>query len=99
MIHNSMKKQLNFKLYLEEFKDIFGFTDEMKDSQPIAKVVDEKPIMPFNSNRMLEYLASQKVGVQEAFQDFSNTVQWGTEPGSIRVRIGSQYTVYLERLI
>jgi hypothetical protein len=88
-------------MFLEEFKDIFGFDDEvqrMQDEKP--KVMDERPIMPFNSNQMMEHLARLRVGVhRHGFQDFNNTVQWGRGPGAIRVKLGSQYTVYIERLI
>jgi len=91
-------------MFVEEFRDIFGFDEEiraMREKERATKaVLDEKPIMPFNSNAMLESLARQKVGVyNRGFQDFSNVVQWGTNPGAIRVRLGSQYTVYIERLI
>jgi hypothetical protein len=88
---------MSFRLFLEEFKDIFEFGPE--ERLPVIKKYDDGPIMPFGSNRMLEHLASRKIGVHEGFQDFSNTVQWGVGPGSIRARIGSQYTVYLEKQI
>lgn len=89
---------MKFKLFLEEFKDIFGFDAEFaKQRDDQKKVMDERPIQAFNSNGMLEHLARSKVGVHEGFQDFSNTVQWGTRSGAIRVRLGSQYTVYVER--
>lgn len=93
-----MSHEMKFRLFIEEFKDIFGFDAEFKAKQEgQKKYIDEKPIRPFNSNGMLEHLARTKVGVHDGFQDFSNTVQWGTGPGAIRVRLGSQYTVYIER--
>jgi hypothetical protein len=55
--------------------------------------------MPFNANRMLEYLASLKIGGKQGFQEFNNTVQWGKEAGSLRVELGQQYNLYLERLV
>lgn len=93
----TMNCEMKFKVFFEGFKDIFGFDAEIAKNAEKKKCIDEKPIQPFNSNGMLENLARHKVGVHEGFQDFSNTVQWGTGPGAIRVRIGSQYTLYIER--
>jgi hypothetical protein len=92
-----MTHDLKFRFFLEEFKDIFGFNPEIDKNSKKKKYVDEKPIQPFRSNGMLESLSKHKVGVHEGFQDFSNTVQWGTGPGAIRVRVGSQYTLHVER--
>ncbi len=92
-----MSHEMRFKIFLEEFKDIFGFDAEIAKNIEKKKYVDESPIQPFMSNNLLENLARHKIGVHEGFQDFSNTVQWGKGPGAIRVRIGSQYTVYIER--
>lgn len=92
-----MSHEMKFRVFLEEFKDIFGFDADVAKIADKKRHMDENPIQAFNSNGMLENLARHKVGVHEGFQDFSNTVQWGTGPGSIRVRIGSQYTLYIER--
>lgn len=95
-----MDTKLKFRVFLEEYRDIFGFDAELKRASDKTKPLDENPIQPFNSVRMLEHLADKPVGTsKKGFQEFSNLVQWGTNPGAVRVRLGSQYTVYLERLI
>jgi len=98
-----MSNKMKFRTFLKETQDIFGFDDELRrmaDAGRVNKVVDEKPIQPFNSVGMLEHLSKMKVGVHpRGFQDFTNVVQWGTKPGALRVRVGSQYTVYIERLL
>lgn len=89
-----------FRLWLETYRDLFGFDDELNAAM-VAKLrrPDEKPIQHFNVNRMMNRLAENKVGTHPAFQRFTNECQWGTRAGSIRVRLGMQYTVYVERLV
>lgn len=99
LYNEDMKHEMKFRTFLEEFKDIFGVEAELRTPDK-PKMLDEKPIQAFNSTEMMEHLASLKAGTHpHGFQDFSNTVQWGTNPGAVRVRIGSQYTVYVERLL
>ncbi len=89
-----------FKVWLETYKDIFGF-DEDLTAKMIARLrrPDDKPIRHFNVNEMMNRLAQNKLGHHQGFQKFNNESQWGTLPGAIKVELGMQFTVYIERLV
>lgn len=92
---------MQFKKWLNEsYEDLFGFDDNMS-AEAIAKLrkPDEKPIMHFQVNQMMEDLADHRLGAKHGFQRFVNQTQWGTTPGAIRVVVGSQHTIYIERLL
>lgn len=92
---------MKFKKWLNEsYEDLFGFDDNMNaDKIAALRVPDDKPIMAFQINQMMEDLADHRLGVRHGFQRFSNQTQWGTTPGAIRVVVGSQHTIHIERLI
>lgn len=88
---------MNFKLWIEEYKDVFGFDVDCKIKEIIP--LDDKPIKPFKVNEMMDRLCQQQLSTLESYQKFSNECQWGTNVGSIKVAVGSKFTVFIERLI
>ena len=91
---------MNFKHWLNEsYQDLFGFDNAMDAEKLIAlKKPDDKPIMHFQINQMMEDLASRHLGHKFGFQRFVNQAQWGETNGAIRVVVGSQHTIHIERL-
>lgn len=89
---------MHFKLWLEEYRDIFGFDEDMVQPH-LRPRPDDRPIRPFDVNGMLERLAGHRLGPHPGVQRFPNEVQWGHGPGAVRVEVGMQLTAYVERLV
>jgi hypothetical protein len=91
---------LGFKYWIIK-EDLFGFDDETLHKRIVQKMrrPDEKPIHHFAVNNMMDRLADNKVGDHQGFQKFVGECQWGNRAGAIKVELGMQYTVYIERLL
>jgi hypothetical protein len=90
-------KELNFKLWLEFKKDIFGF-DKNDENLPNKPKMKEEPIHRFDIELMMEELLSMKLEGKISFSPFVNEVHWGKHPGAMRVRLGTGLQVLMEQL-
>ncbi|MCK9458476.1 MAG: hypothetical protein M0R80_02385 [Proteobacteria bacterium] len=84
-----------FKCWIES-KDIFGFERELYADPKPEKL--EKPVKEFSLTRLMTSLGQYPLGVKEPNIRFINEIQWGQDPGAIRVRIGNKLCVMVERL-
>jgi hypothetical protein len=73
-------------LILKEGKDIFGFE---KERAAPKKVIDETPIVNIDPDVLMDTMLETNLGGLKAFSDFPDRVQWGREPGAIRMVISS----------
>lgn len=69
---------MEFRDYLVEWKDIFGFDQEVADRQEKNKTSnDEPPIEPIDSELFLSELNRMSLGTRKPLWDWHNKVQWG----------------------
>jgi hypothetical protein len=85
----------NFKRYLEALAD-FGF--EAKPAEPVGRPEMENPINTFNIEQMRDILIERELGPFRPFSRFVNEVQWGYNPGAIRLWVDPKSGVYMDRL-
>lgn len=69
---------------LSEAGDIFG-VGVKKEAR--ASDEDDLPIKPIDSGIILEAMMDRKLGDMEAFTDFHDQIQWGSNTGAIRMVI------------
>lgn len=89
---------MKFKAWLiheGSFKDIFGFE---KDFFQDVKPPNDKPVKPFNIEKIITELSKHHIGCKLPKSEFSNRVQWGRFPGALRVIIESKLDVVIDRL-
>lgn len=86
---------MNFKEWLNH-KNIFGFDNEIIQAQDF-KNNDELPVVRFNTNAIIEQLSNYNLSVGKPFSRFPSEIQWGTQPGAIRVICTPKLNVKIER--
>jgi hypothetical protein len=75
----------SFKNWLvSEGKDLFGF-EAIK--APPKKIEDEGPVMPVSADIIMEFLLAQTINGQEGFSSYHDQIQWGRNPGAVRMVI------------
>jgi hypothetical protein len=90
-------RRLSFRKFVEA-TDIFGFESE----KPRGNSDDnfhEKPINQFDIELMIEYLSKRSMpsGLKPQSK-FTDEIQWGTEPGAVKLHIDTGYTFAIKRL-
>lgn len=80
MSHYSFKNWL-----IKEGKDIFGFEKEKQTQQNVH--VDDSPIVPINSQVLIETMMKLNLGETSPFSDFADQIQWGKTTGATRMVI------------
>lgn len=86
--------KLKFRNWLEAVEDIYGF----EDKEPEDERVDDLPIKSFSIHRLLNELSDYTIGELVCYRNFVDQVQWGNEPGALRVRLTPNLGVILERM-
>ena len=87
---------MNFKKWFES-TDIFGFDkkqDEMEKNDPFLV----KPISQFNTELMMDLLMHKSVGTLQPISGFNDEIQWGTQPGAVKVECDTGFTFFIKRL-
>jgi hypothetical protein len=80
-----------------EATDIFGFETEKRDETPDDSML-MRPIDRFNVELMMDLLSKKKVGVYEANLKFPNVMQWGDQPGALKLEIDTGYRFTIKKL-
>lgn len=88
-------KQMSFKKWLNEH-DIFGFEREISTVQD-DKYGEEMPIVGFNTNAVIDRLSNYNLSIGRPFSRFPSEVQWGTQPGAIRVMWTPKLNIKIQR--
>jgi len=71
---------------LGEGRDIFGFERKREErSAPTAR--SDMPIKDINSDLVVEFMLSNRIGGSEPIMEFSNQIRWGDKPGAIMMTI------------
>lgn len=65
-------------------EDIFGF-EKRRPKENV--VLDQSPILPINTQIIIETLIESEVSGKEAFSDYPDQIQWGKNPGAIQMVI------------
>lgn len=71
--------------FLSEGKDIFGFHRDAPEPAPVDK--EEGPIIPMKADFLIEEMLRNKINGMEAFSAYPDQIQWGREPGAVRMVI------------
>jgi hypothetical protein len=80
---------------LKEGKDIFGFEREIV---PVRRNPhDDEPLKTFNIEEVMNYLVTCDVGPLSPKINFVNEIRWGDGSGAIRVRVGTNLDVMIEK--
>lgn len=87
----------DFKNFVEEFNDIFGF-EELRNKKADVAPPDEQPIQPFAISGLLDHLLRKRLGETEATQRFTDEVRWGNSTGSMRIKITPMRSIIISRL-
>mgnify|MGYP006908275071 CR=1 FL=1 len=91
-----MKYKTGFQYWLvKEGKDIFGFEKNLELEK--KKPEDEKPIIQFNVEEMMDLLAMHSLGAKQPFIRFSNEIHWGRGNGALRLWMGTGLNIMIER--
>jgi hypothetical protein len=88
--------KMNFKEWIN--KDIFGFEREVLDAQDNSKPQNELPIQGFMLNLVMERLETNNLSLGHPFSRFPNEMQWGTQPGAVRVVWTPKLNVKIQKL-
>lgn len=89
-------RRRSFRRFLEA-TDIFGF-ERAKKKEGAQDTMLLRPIDRFDIELMMDFLSKKKVGVHEAVRKFDNEIQWGNQPGAIKLEIDTGYTFFVKKL-
>lgn len=87
---------MKFRDYIES-TDIFGFDQKRSKEEPDDSM-DAKPINQFDIELMMELLSRKPIGQHVPISRFVNEIQWGHQPGAIKLEVDTGLTFYIKRL-
>ncbi len=87
---------MQFRSWLEA-ADIFGFDREKRGESPETSELI-LPIKQFDVEKMMDLLSRKRVGVFLGEVTFHNSIQWGDNPGSVKLEISPSYTFFVKKL-
>lgn len=87
---------MRFRKFFEA-TDIFGFEPSLSGIDPDDNMLS-RPIQQFNLELMMELLSNKKIGMQKAYVPFVSEIQWGNEPGAIKLEVDTGLTFYIKKL-
>lgn len=90
-------RRLTFRKYWEA-TDIFGFDKERNEEGPGDDGLLMRPITQFNFQEMFDLLKQKKIGTFHGEQTFPNVMQWGNQPGCIKLDISPTYGISVRKL-
>jgi hypothetical protein len=70
---------------ISENRDIFGFERPKNNNAP--KATNDLPILAINSEMLIESMLKTNLNGQEPFSEFPDQIQWGQNPGAMRMVI------------
>lgn len=77
--------------------DIFGF-DRRKDAEQPDESLHTAPIDQFDVELMMDFLKGKKIGTQYGEVSFPNVIQWGGQPGSVKLEVDPGYRFSVKKL-
>jgi hypothetical protein len=77
--------------------DIFGFDRKKEEENPNDSLLTN-PIDQFDIELMMEFLAKKKIGTQKGEVGFHNVIQWGNQPGSVKLEVDTGYRFNIKKL-
>lgn len=89
-------KSLSFKKFFEAV-DIFGFDRKEPESAEEVGMLSE-PIHQFDVELMMDLLSKKRLGILESITDFPNVMQWGSQPGAIKLEVDTGYRFSIKKL-
>jgi hypothetical protein len=88
--------RLTFRRFFEA-TDIFGFEREQRDDGSDDSLLTQ-PIKQFDIELMLDFLSKKKIGTFYGESTFPNVIQWGNQPGSVRLEVDPGYRFSVKKL-
>jgi len=91
---------MRFKRWLvREGRDIFGF-DKSRSKAVAPSEPQDKPIIPINSDFVVEYIMSHDIRGLKPNLQFSNQIQWGEGTGAIRMKLSplGSFKIFIRKL-
>lgn len=92
MRFNNWLKSINF---FEN--DIFGFDREKNEESPSDSLLNN-PIDQFDVELMLDFLTEKRVADMKGKIMFPNVIQWGNQPGSVKLEVDPGYRFNIKKL-
>lgn len=92
-----MANKMRFKTWFEG-TDIFGFDALRDDQNQQSEEFLGKPIRQFDLELMMELLSRKSVGIEHPHQKFMNEIQWGNQPGAVKLEVDTGFTFYIKKL-
>lgn len=89
--------KFNFKHYVENLRDIFGFEKEVNQAQNISKV-DDLPIKTLSVHVVMDRLATNNISIGRPKSKYLSEMQWGDQPGAVRVQWTPKLNVKIQKL-
>jgi hypothetical protein len=89
-------KSLSFKKFIEG-TDIFGFERKIREEPPDDSML-MRPIDQFDIELMIDFLSKKKLGKLEIHRPFPNVIQWGSQPGALKLEVDPGYRFQLKKL-
>lgn len=91
--------KLDFKnWFFTEGYEVFGFDPPIPSPKEIRKERDEIPLKSFDIHKLTEYLARFSIEDKQPSDSFANEIVWGEGYGALRVKSGTGYSVFIDRL-
>lgn len=86
----------SFKKFVEA-TDIFGFDKDQSEKEQNDPFLIN-PIHQFDTELMIDLLSKKSVGTLQPISGFNDEIQWGTQPGAVKVECDTGYTFFIKRL-
>lgn len=90
-------RRLTFKRFVED-TDIFGFERDKSEPQYADDSLLMRPIKQFDTELMMEFLTKKKIGTRYGEVTFPNVIQWGSQPGSVKLEVDPGYRLSVKKL-
>lgn len=77
--------------------DIFGF-ERKEEPAPEQDQILSEPIHQFDVELMMDLLSQKTLGALESSRPFPNVMQWGNQPGAIKLEVDTGYRFSIKKL-
>lgn len=87
---------MRFKKFIEA-TDIFGFGVDKPEERDDEDLLN-RPIHQFDIELMMELLSKKSLGADRPYSDYPNEIQWGSNPGAVKLWVDPGYTFYVKKM-
>ena len=77
--------------------DIFGFEHDKDEESPNDSFLSN-PINQFDVELMMDFLSEKTIAGHKGFSLFPNVIQWGNQPGSVKLEVDTGYRFNIKKL-